>query len=109
VSESLQQFGGSWTEQKLQRLREYLIAYHNALKNQPFTLYYIDAFAGTGYNTPKAAPDYQSPLFNDLAARDTRQFLDGSARLELHSRFHDLSTDTFLSNDTPTVSLNWPS
>ena len=83
VSEPLQQFGGSWTEQKLQRLREYLIAYQNALKNAPFTLYYIDAFAGTGYNTPKAAPEYQSPLFDDLAAIDTRQFLDGSARIAL--------------------------
>jgi len=39
VSEPLQQFGGSWTEQKLQRLREYLIAYQKALKNAPFTLY----------------------------------------------------------------------
>ena len=83
MSEPLQQFGGSWTEQKLQRLRDYLIAYHNALKNQPFTLYYIDAFAGTGYNTPKAPPDYQSPLFDDIAAKETRQFLDGSARIAL--------------------------
>lgn len=83
MSEPLQQFGGSWTEQKLQRLRKYLIAYHEALKNQPFTLLYVDAFAGTGYNTPKAAPDYQSPLFDDLAAKDTRQFLDGSARIAL--------------------------
>lgn len=83
MGEPLQQFGGSWTEQKLQRLQEYLIAYHNALKNTSFTLCYIDAFAGTGYNTPKAAPDDQSPLFNDLAAKDTRQFLDGSARIAL--------------------------
>ena len=83
MSEPLQQFGGNWTEKKLQTLREYLIAYHNALKNQPFTLYYIDAFAGTGYNTPKAAPDDQSPLFVHLAAQDTRQFLDGSARIAL--------------------------
>ncbi len=83
MSEPLQQFGGSWTNQKLERLREYLIAYHNALKNQPFKLNYYDAFAGTGYNTPKAAPDEQSPLFNDLAAPETRQFLDGSARIAL--------------------------
>lgn len=83
MSEPLQQFGGNWTDQKLQRLREYLIAYHNALKNSPFKLTYIDAFAGTGYNTPKASPDYQSPLFDDLAAKDTRQFLDGSARIAL--------------------------
>ena len=83
VKAPLQQFGGSWTEQKLQRLQKYLIAYHQALKNQPFTLYYIDAFAGTGYNTRKAKPENQSPLFNDLAAKDTRQFLDGSARIAL--------------------------
>lgn len=83
MNEPLQQFGGSWTNQKLQRLNEYFIAYHNALKNQPFTLEYYDAFAGTGYNTPKAAPDEQSPLFNDLAAAETRQFLDGSARIAL--------------------------
>ena len=83
MSEPLQQFGGSWTEQKLQRLHSYLIEYTKVLQKQPFTLYYIDAFAGTGYNTPKAAPEYQSPLFDDLAAKDTRQFLDGSARIAL--------------------------
>ena len=83
MKEPLQQFGGDWTSQKLQRLQEYLIAYHNALKNSPFKLSYIDAFAGTGYNTPKASPDSQSPLFDDLAAKDTRQFLDGSARIAL--------------------------
>ena len=44
----LQQFGGDWTAEKLERLRKYLIAYQQALKNQPFTLCYIDAFAGAG-------------------------------------------------------------
>ncbi|MFN7141437.1 MAG: three-Cys-motif partner protein TcmP [Limisphaerales bacterium] len=83
MSGPLQQFGGNWTDQKLQKLRNYLLAYTEALKNQPFTLYYIDAFAGTGYNTPKGAPDFQSPLFDDLAATDTREFLDGSARIAL--------------------------
>jgi three-Cys-motif partner protein len=82
MSEPLQQFGGSWTEQKLQRLREYLVAYQEVMKKQPFTLYYADAFAGTGYNTPKTLPEEQS-LFADLAAKDTRQFLDGSARIAL--------------------------
>ena len=67
MGEPIQQFGGKWTEQKLQRLRDYLVAYLQALKNQPFTLYYIDAFAGTGYNTPKADLEYSSPLFDDLA------------------------------------------
>lgn len=105
MSEPLQQFGGSWTEQKLQRLREYLIAYHNALKNAPFTLYYIDAFAGTGYNMPKAAPEYQSPLFDDLAAKDTRQFLDGSVASPF--RFPGHSTSMFLLNSILIGLLNW--
>ena len=83
VNQSLQQFGGSWTDQKLQRVRDYLIAYQEALKNQPFTLEYIDAFAGTGYNTPSAPPEDQSPLFADLVSADTRRFVDGSARIAL--------------------------
>jgi three-Cys-motif partner protein len=80
---SLQQFGGSWTDRKLQRVRDYLISYQNAMKNQPFTLEYIDAFAGTGYNTPKAPLEDQSPLFADLVSADTRRFIDGSARIAL--------------------------
>ena len=41
-------FGGHWTVEKLNILEKYLNAYTNALKNQPFKLLYIDAFAGTG-------------------------------------------------------------
>ena len=41
-------FGGPWTEQKLEILEHYLNAYTTALKNKPFKLLYIDAFAGTG-------------------------------------------------------------
>ena len=41
-------FGGPWTEEKLAILKKYLDAYTTALKNQPFRLIYIDAFAGTG-------------------------------------------------------------
>ena len=41
-------FGGRWTEEKLGILERYLDAYTTALKNQPFKLLYIDAFAGTG-------------------------------------------------------------
>ncbi len=83
MGEPIQQFGGKWTDQKLQRLQEYLIAYQQALENQPFTLYYIDAFAGTGYNTSKADPEYSLPLFEDLVRPDTREFVDGSARIAL--------------------------
>ena len=41
-------FGGQWTEQKLAILERYLDAYTTALRAQPFRLWYIDAFAGTG-------------------------------------------------------------
>lgn len=41
-------FGGQWTRDKLEILRRYLDAYTTALKNQPFSLIYIDAFAGPG-------------------------------------------------------------
>ena len=41
-------FGGSWTEDKLNRLSRYLRAYTTALKKQRFRLLYVDAFAGTG-------------------------------------------------------------
>ena len=42
------QFGGSWTLEKLKILEAYLNAYTTALKDRPFKLIYIDAFAGTG-------------------------------------------------------------
>ena len=41
-------FGGEWTKEKLEMLRQYLDAYTTALKNQSFKLVYIDAFAGSG-------------------------------------------------------------
>lgn len=46
-------FGGIWTQKKLEVLEKYLGFYTQALKNQPFTLHYADAFAGTGSHTPK--------------------------------------------------------
>ena len=46
-------FGGPWTEEKLDRVTQYLHAYTTALKKQPFQLMYIDAFAGTGYRASR--------------------------------------------------------
>lgn len=43
-----QQFGGGWTQTKLDIFTNYLEAYLLALKNQKFGKIYIDAFAGTG-------------------------------------------------------------
>lgn len=44
----MQRFGGRWTEAKLSVLKDYLEQYTKALKNQPFRLHYVDAFAGSG-------------------------------------------------------------
>ncbi len=41
-------FGGQWTAIKLNVLQQYLNAYLKVMKNQPFNLVYIDAFAGSG-------------------------------------------------------------
>lgn len=46
-------FGGPWTEEKLDRVSGYLQVYSTALKNMFFERIYIDAFAGTGYRASK--------------------------------------------------------
>lgn len=74
-------FGGSWTKAKLDVLEGYLDAYTTALKNQPFRLWYIDAFAGTGAVQLKRPDD------------GAREFLSGSARRALEVQdppFHQL-------------------
>ena len=43
-----QEFGGNWTEEKLNIFTSYLDAYLIALQNKKFQKIYIDAFAGTG-------------------------------------------------------------
>lgn len=49
-----QNFGGEWTQKKLNCLKKYLIAYQEALKNKSFFhKIYIDAFSGTGERCEK--------------------------------------------------------
>lgn len=87
-------FGGDWTQQKLEVLRKYLRAYTTALKNQPFQIEYIDAFAGTRYReirhpeTPGKGD--QEFLFPDFAEPEQQALLDGSVRVALSTapRFH---------------------
>ena len=49
IAEPVTNYGGPWTLEKLNILESYLNAYTTALKNMPFKLVYIDAFAGTGH------------------------------------------------------------
>lgn len=76
-------FGGAWTSQKLDILRRYLNAYTTALKNQGFSLTYVDGFAGAGVYT-ESSQDYQE--FQELH--------DGSARIAL--RIDDRQFDRLL-------------
>lgn len=78
-----QRFGGDWTEAKLNCISDYLSAYTNALKNQPFEKLYIDAFAGTGYRELKRENGSNEVLLQELADDEPMRFLDGSVRRSL--------------------------
>jgi three-Cys-motif partner protein len=77
-----QQFGGDWTSEKLERVRKYLVAYATIMRRQGFRFAYIDAFAGTGYNTVKR-PGEDVSLFPELRQEEAIRFIDGSARIAL--------------------------
>lgn len=87
---SLQNFGGSWSKKKLKCIRDYLEAYGTALKNKPFKRYYIDAFAGTGFQTLEAS-NPEGQLLLETVANDEREIFDGSAKiaLDIEPPFHE--------------------
>lgn len=66
-------FGGQWTAEKLEVLREYLDFFSTALKGLPFKLVYIDTFAGTGKCTIRHG-------------KDGKKTIDGSARIALDAK-----------------------
>ena len=78
-------FGGNWTRDKLRILEDYLKAYTTALKNQSFRLWYVDAFASTGYVSLDSGNVAQSRLSILREGRDdeTANILKGSARLAI--------------------------
>ena len=69
-------FGGPWTQQKLNILRLYLDAYTTALKNQPFRLIYVDAFAGEGSWRPGSAYSADYDDFRELHVGSPRIALE---------------------------------
>ncbi len=77
-------FGGGWTKDKLEILEGYLKAYTTVLKNQSFRLWYVDAFAGTGYVSMNSdnGNEAQSKLLisEDGWDSETANVLKGSAR-----------------------------
>jgi three-Cys-motif partner protein len=80
-------FGGDWTTEKLNRIREYLKAYTTIFNSNPgarmLETIYVDAFAGTGYRTRDPIPEEQSTFLEELTSDETQNFLKGSARIAL--------------------------
>ena len=56
-------FGGAWTRQKLEILRRYLDTYTTALKEQPFGLIYVGAFASVAPTRRTLRNSMNSPIF----------------------------------------------
>ena len=65
-------YGGRWTEEKLEIIYRYLDAYTTALKDRPFRLVYVDAFAGDGTWRPSSG--YAPEDYGEF-----REILKGSA------------------------------
>lgn len=81
---SLQKFGdSSWTQDKLERVRKYLVAYSTIMAKQNYAYAYIDAFAGTGYHELCRDEAESESLFMELEQPEVEAFLDGSARIAL--------------------------
>lgn len=100
-------FGGNWTEEKLDRVQKYLQAYTTIMNNQKsesgkhiFDYAYIDAFAGTGFRVQKGKPTDENQLIlpelgdgnsieninrseEKLATQDMFEFRAGSAKRAL--------------------------
>lgn len=82
-------FGGSWTEDKLNRIDDYLKAYMTIFKGNPAAsrlgTCYVDAFAGTGRRySPVAKDRVEGSLFEDaLGDADASSLKEGSAYVAL--------------------------
>lgn len=76
-------FGGKWTQEKLEKVGQYLQTYSTALKNQSFKRVYVDAFAGTGYIQFKER-DESPTLFPEFQESEFQDFVSGSAQIALN-------------------------
>jgi three-Cys-motif partner protein len=83
MNKTQHQFGGSWTDEKLERVRKYLVAYAKIMNKQRFRFAYIDAFAGTGYRATKNNVDQDGLKFPEFSDKETKEFLEGSVRIAL--------------------------
>jgi len=86
VARIAQEFGDEHTKKKLETVESYLRAFTTALKRQGFTLYYVDACAGSGSSTPKQSKARSGTDPNQVALgisadeiADTDEIVQGSA------------------------------
>lgn len=86
-------FGGKWTQEKLLILESYLDTYTTALKDQPFRLSYVDAFAGSGSWNPKSG-------YSEEEYEDFRDLLRGSASIALDVQDKPFDRLVFIEADT---------
>lgn len=82
------EFGGAWTDIKLDAVEHYLRLYTKALQRQPFELWYVDGFAGSGSRTVTRE---DGGLLEGKPIEITEEHLAGSARraLEVQPAFHN--------------------
>lgn len=59
----MHEFGGVWTDTKLEAVASYFTAYAKVLKNQKFRKIYIDAFAGSGSRADPADQSLENDMF----------------------------------------------
>lgn len=89
-SDGSHEFGGDWTDLKLDLIENYLRAYVKVLQRKRLSTAFIDAFAGTGYRTTKSDRQLDEPEralpFPDLAEPAPQRLLAGSARRALRVR-----------------------
>jgi three-Cys-motif partner protein len=80
-------FGGRWTNEKLERVRKYLLEYTKIFEGNEraryFTTIYVDAFAGTGSRIASKSSRTQDPMLEFEDDSDREEFLKGSARIAL--------------------------
>ena len=85
-------FGGPWTQEKLEIIGSYLDAYTTALKDQPFQLIYVDAFAGEGYWRPGSA--YAAEEYGEFT-----ELLHGSTTIALNVQDRPFDRFVFIEKD----------
>jgi three-Cys-motif partner protein len=98
---SSKNFGGQWSDEKLDALRDYLTSYAQALSKASFERIYIDAFAGAG--TVEAAPcEPTETWFDEELAAEDAGYRHGSPLIALgiEPSFHRF---IFIEHDTVSI------